>query len=384
MPAEQIKSLSLYVHIPFCVRKCHYCDFYSAPFDESLGDDFIDALLIEWELIRKKYGVEIVPVKTIYFGGGTPSILSLRQWKKIIEKMIKPLPLAPDFEWTIECNPDSFSTDTAKLWLDSGVTRLSLGIQSLDDNELRLLGRIHDSGQARRLLENPLLSRFASVGADLMYGIPGQTPGSLEFTLGEIIDNPIVRHLSAYELTVSEHTVFGQTRRHLPLPPEDALVAMTELILKKTAACGFEHYEISNFCRAGYACRHNETYWRHRPYIGLGPAAHSFMPPKRFSNVISTEEYVDKLRARELPAGFSETLDTSALSREMVVLGLRTRQGVSENDYLLMTGEDFSSAVRAPLLTEFVRRGMMEYAHPFWRLTETGMLFADAVARDLL
>ncbi len=381
---NSIKSLSLYVHVPFCARKCHYCDFYSVPFSESTADDYADALLIEWELLRKKYDLAAAAVETLYFGGGTPSILSLKHWKKIVGKLVRSLRLAPEAEWSIECNPDSFSPDTALFWLDSGVTRLSLGVQSFNDNELRLLGRVHDARQARELIEHPVLSRFKSVGVDLMYGIPSQTPESLEYSLGKVLDNKTIRHLSAYELTVSEQSEFGRRRPQLALPADEAVAAMTELIMVKTAGAGFDHYEISNFSLPGHACRHNEIYWIHKPYIGLGPAAHSYQPPQRFSNVDSIAGYLGRLRRGELPTGFSETLDVASVAREMVFLGLRTKRGICETDFRLVTGEDFAAARRSSVLAGFVGRGMMEHTPPYWRLTDTGMLFADAIARDLL
>ena len=200
---QEIKSLSLYVHVPFCVRKCHYCDFYSEPSVPSAMDDYIDALPVEWALAKKKYRLEDIPVETLYFGGGTPSIFSFSQWLKIVDAFVRGLHLAPQYEWSIECNPDSFSPETASLWLDSGVTRISIGIQSLDDKELRLMGRAHDSRRALDILEHPLLSKFASAGADLMYGVPGQTPESLAASLEAVLAAPGLCHLSAYELIVN-------------------------------------------------------------------------------------------------------------------------------------------------------------------------------------
>jgi oxygen-independent coproporphyrinogen III oxidase len=381
----ELKSLSLYVHVPFCARKCNYCDFYSIPLEASLADEYLDALLIEWELLKKKYSLEGIPIETLYFGGGTPSMLSLGQWKRIMEKFIRPLAFTSSYEWSIECNPDSFSGETALLWLDSGVTRLSIGVQSLIDRELAFMGRVHNAGQALDLLEHPLLLKFNSVGADLMYGIPCQTLDSLTFSLDTTLGAESIRHLSAYELTLNEHTDFGKRRSRglLPLPSEETAAAMTETVKQKTCARGFEQYEVSNFSPPGRHCRHNEAYWRHKPYIGLGPAAHSYLPRQRFSNVGSLDDYTNRLRGRELPTGFCETLDAAALSREMVFLGLRTKQGVNETDFRAMTGMAFASTARLPAIERYVRKGLLEHSPPYWRLIGKGMLFADAVARDL-
>jgi oxygen-independent coproporphyrinogen-3 oxidase len=381
---QELTSFSLYVHVPFCVRKCNYCDFYSEPPGPRAADDFIDALLAEWALAKENYRLEGIPVETLYFGGGTPSILSLRQWKRIIEGLAGKLHFTRDYEWSIECNPDSFSPETASLWLDSGVTRLSIGVQSLVDDELALMGRVHNARQALDLLENPILLKFESIGADLMYGVPGQTAESFAGSLDAVLAASAVSHLSAYELTISQATDFGRRGNRLPFPSDETTTAMTELLLQKTAAASFERYEISNWCRPAHQCRHNEAYWRHKPYLGLGPAAHSYLAPRRFSNVNSLAEYCAALRAGTLPTGFSETIDTAALSREMIFLGLRTAEGVSELDFRSMTGADFSSPSRSDALQAFIKKGMMEYAPPFWRLTDQGMLFADGVARELM
>ena len=366
------------------MKKCNYCDFYSESINESIADDYIGALCVEWTLVKEKYSLENLPVETLYFGGGTPSLLTLRQWKKLIEKLVKQFHFLPDYEWSIECNPDSFSPETASFWLDSGVTRLSIGIQSLDDNELRLLGRIHTMQQAMGLLDNSILKKFASIGADLMYGIPSQTPASLEMTLDKTLAAFPLRHLSVYELTINKHTDFGRRRASLPLPSEETTIAMTETVLEKTHAHGFEQYEISNFSLPGRHCRHNEAYWRHTPYIGLGPAAHSYLPPCRFSNCSSIIDYEKALRAGKLPINFSETIDVAALSRELVFLGLRTKQGVDETKFSSMTGSDFTSEERLPTLEAFATNGMIEHKPPYWSLTTKGMLFADAIARDLM
>jgi oxygen-independent coproporphyrinogen III oxidase len=384
MQAKNMQSLSVYIHVPFCMRKCNYCDFYSELLKQSVADDYIDALCIEWTILKEKYHLENIPVKTLYVGGGTPSLLTLGQWNKLIEKLVKQFHFVPDYEWSIECNPDSFSPETAAFWLDSGVTRLSIGIQSLDDNELRLLGRVHTSGQAIDLLNNPVLLKFASTGADLMYGIPGQTPASLGMSIDKTLSALSLRHLSVYELTINLHSDFGKRRATLPLPSEEATIAMTEIVLEKTHGRGFEQYEISNFSIPGHHCKHNEAYWQHTPYIGLGPAAHSYLPPCRFSNCSSIVDYGKALGAGKLPTNFSETIDAASLSREMVFLGLRTNQGIDETKFRLMTGVDFASTKRLPTLETFVCNGMIEHKPPFWSLTRKGMLFADAIARDLL
>jgi oxygen-independent coproporphyrinogen-3 oxidase len=375
--------LSLYIHIPFCIKKCRYCDFYSERCDAPVIDNFIDSLVREWDLLKNKRRLEGVPIATLFFGGGTPSILSPAQWHTIHDRLIKRLPLSDDCEWSIECNPDSFSVEKAMLWNSIGATRLTFGVQSFDERELRVLGRAHTARRAGEVLGEPILACFPSIGIDLMYGLPGQTLQSLETSLNLAFSHSVVNHLSLYELTVGDRTKFGRHRGLLPLPNEDAIVRMTERIVRSTHEHGFARYEVANFARPGHRCRHNMAYWEHAPYIGLGPSAHSYLPPTRYSNVNNIPRYISLLEHGKLPADFSETIDTETMSREMVFLGLRTVEGINEERFFDTIGLPFCSGARKPLLEKFLRQEYMIYRKPFWALTEQGMLFADAVAREL-
>jgi oxygen-independent coproporphyrinogen-3 oxidase len=375
--------LSLYIHIPFCIRKCRYCDFYSEPSDAAGVDKFIDSLVLEWDLVKNTHRLENVPITTLFFGGGTPSILSPTQWNAIHDRLIKRLSLSDDCEWTIECNPDSFSVEKAKLWNSFGATRLTFGVQSFNESELRTLGRAHDAKRTVIVLNDPVLMNFHSIGIDLMYGLPGQTLKSLETSLNAAFSHSAINHLSIYELTIGDPTTFGRHRGLLPLPSEDAIVRMTECIMRATRKHGFIRYEVSNFARPGHRCKHNMAYWTHAPYVGLGPSAHSYLPPERFSNVKNIHSYGTLLEQGKLPIDFSETIDTEMMSREMVFLGLRTIEGIDEELFYKTIGLPFCSDARKPLLEKFLRREYLIYRKPFWALTERGMLFADAVAREL-
>ena len=376
-------KLSLYVHIPFCAKKCRYCDFYSLSGNERLIDPFIDALVNEWELAQTEYGLFDATVSTLFFGGGTPSLLSIGQWQKINDRLISRLRFAPDYEWSMECNPESFSMEKALVWKESGVNRLSFGVQSLIDRELRVLGRIHNARGAMDVLSSSALSRFASIGVDLMYGLPGQTLGSLKQSLDFVFTHTPADHLSAYELTLSDATALGRRKMLLPLPSDDDIVEMNNLIVARAAQYDFTRYEISNYAKPGKQCRHNQAYWRHEPYLGLGPSAHSYLPPVRFSNVKDLPTYCALLEKGGLPKNFIETIDRETLAREMIFLGLRTSAGIDEEKYLLHTGSVFNSGERTGLLTGFLQQGHMTYCKPFWALTRQGMRFADAVVREL-
>ncbi|MGB7567634.1 MAG: radical SAM family heme chaperone HemW [Chitinivibrionales bacterium] len=376
--------LSLYIHIPFCIKKCRYCDFYSEHGDGRVIDKFIDALAVEWDLAKNEYRLEGVPIATLFFGGVTPSLLSITQWNKIHDRLIRRLSLTDDCEWSIECNPDSFSREKAELWDSFGATRLTFGVQSFNERELRVLGRAHTAARAVEVMSDPVLARFSSIGVDLIYGLPGQTAQSLETSLNTVFSYDVVNHLSLYELAVNDRTMLGRHRRLLPLPDEDTCMEMVELIMSSTREHGFDRYEVSNFARPGHRCRHNMAYWRHAPYIGLGPSAHSYLPPLRFSNVNDTFRYISSLERGKLPIDFSEILDKETLSREMVFLGLRTVEGINEDRFYENVGLPFCSPARKPLLEKFVRQKYMTCRSPLWALTEKGMLFADAIARELL
>lgn len=360
-----------------------YCDFYSIPYGESLADDFISALEKEWSLIRKEVNLENPVIHTLFFGGGTPSILSIKQWETINRSLIKQLNLADDIEWTIECNPESFTAQKAELWHSIGVTRLTFGIQSLNDDELRILGRPHSAEQALRAINSPALRHFNAIGLDLMYGLPSQTTDSFEKTLNAALSAPIVRHLSAYELTICKNTPFGQAK-NLALPDEETVCDMAKMLFRTCREGGFERYEISNFARAGHRCRHNEAYWSHEPYIGLGPAAHSYLHPRRWANVGDVKRYIALTNDGKRPLDFEETIDKDKLVSEMILLRLRTIDGLDEDAFMMKTGEEFYSGGRKKVLDELQQVKFIIAKKSRWALTEEGMLLTDTIVKKLV
>jgi len=374
--------LSLYIHIPFCARKCRYCDFYSRPYDPALADALIEAFEHEWQLVKNRLLPPGTPIATVFFGGGTPSVLSKQQWTRLAA-FINALPRASDCEWTIECNPESFSNEKARQWTDAGVTRLSLGAQSLNDRELRLLGRCHSASQARTVLRSPALDRFASVSVDLMYGLPGQTAGILRSTLEKVLAYSYVNHLSAYELTIHDETPFGRHRRILPLPGEDARAGMAELITGICQAHGLFRYEVSNYARPGHECRHNQAYWAHGPYVGLGPAAHSYLGGKRLANVSDIDDYCARIATENFAREFEEELSPRMLQQEIIFLGLRTTAGIDETRFERMTGEAFASGKRKDVLCEMMRQGLILHESHYWKPTDRGIMVADGMAERL-
>jgi oxygen-independent coproporphyrinogen-3 oxidase len=378
-------SISLYIHIPFCVKKCRYCDFYSVPYQEESASSFVRALVAEWQIVKKELGLDGAEIRTIFIGGGTPTMLTPRHWEFLDKYLFKTLRLPQDVEWSIECNPDSFDEDLARLWLSRGVTRLTFGIQSLEDRELEFLGRPHSAAKALAVLDSPVLSRFKSIGADLMYGLPGQTAASFERTLTAILSRPCVSHLSAYELTVNPHTPIGRHVSIIPFPSEETVLDMSRALYESCEAHSFERYEISNFSRVGHRCRHNEAYWDHSPYIGLGPSAHSFINGRRFANTGDVRHYIASIRQdRRRPIKFTETIDRDNLAAEMIFLRLRTTDGLAEDLFETQTGQTFYGGGRIPVLDELIKENMMTRTDRRWQLTTKGMFVADAIAKKLV
>jgi oxygen-independent coproporphyrinogen-3 oxidase len=376
--------LSLYLHIPFCAEKCRYCDFYSIKTDDLLIEKYYSALPREIDLYRDHPALVGAQVRTVFFGGGTPSVLPAEGLANLCGMVRSRFSLAPDVEWTVECNPESFTREKAAVLHEHGVTRLTFGIQSFNDRELSMLGRIHSSARATEVLHDPILHRFQSIGADIIYGIPGQTVETLDRTISALFAIPVVTHLSAYELTLAQGTPFGRHRSLLPMPGDETMAAMTRHLWKCLADAGFEQYEVSNFAKQGHRCRHNEAYWDHQPYLGLGCAAHSYLHPERWGNIRDVGRYCSMLDAGVLPREFTETLDPQKLAMEMVFLGLRRTNGVNEERFKEKCGIFFENIVDGKKLEYYRQKGLIRHEKPFWRPTPQGMLMADGMARGLM
>jgi oxygen-independent coproporphyrinogen-3 oxidase len=286
-------------------------------------------------------------------------------------------------EWTVECNPDSFSEEKAHAFLDAGVTRLSFGIQSLVDKELRLLGRIHNAQTASQVLQSPILSFFQSINADLMYGIPLQTIDTFTESLITLIKLPNIKHLSLYELTINEDTPFGRHYKKLPLPDDNQIANMSDSCTSICKKHGFEHYEISNYALPSFHSKHNEAYWDHHNYIGLGASAHSYIHPYRWSNISDTSTYIQKINNDSTAINFKEEIDGIKLANELLFLGLRRQIGINEQMFQSHTGKSFYNSNTKEKIDSFVDRGYLIYDSPWWRPTELGMHYADTMARDL-
>ncbi len=380
-----MKELELYLHIPFCIRKCLYCDFLSFPASEKVRGEYLEALKQELFLMSEETGE--YTVSSVFFGGGTPSLLTGDQMKALMDTIRRGYRLAEDGEITMECNPGTATADHLKAYRESGVNRLSIGLQSAQDPELRALGRIHTWGDFQRTFRDAVLAGFENINVDLMSALPGQSPDSYRDTLKKVLAlGPELKHISAYSLILEEGTPFCDLAEQgkLDLPDEEKDRELYELTGKVLGEAGFSRYEISNYARPGYECRHNLGYWIRREYLGFGLGAASLFRGERFSNRSSLEEY---LRKPGMRAGEPEGIAPEEAGSELVILGLRLIRGVSFREFRTLTGREltdvYGEAIRKHenegLLVQIPEDGDIRLA-----LTEKGLDLANYVMADFV
>jgi oxygen-independent coproporphyrinogen-3 oxidase len=371
-------DLGVYVHVPFCERVCPYCDFAveATPLDGSLEDAFVDLLLRELDLAREAFPEELArPLASVYLGGGTPSLLGPRSVERILVALEDAFNVAD--EVTLELNPGHVEIEGVPGFRDAGVTRVSVGVQSLHDHVLKRLGRAHKADDARRGLEACLKAGFPSLSADLIWGAPGQTLEELMADVDWLL-RARVPHVSAYALTIEPGTPFARAKK-LATPDEDTTLRMYKLLRGALRAGGLEQYEISSFSRLRHRSRHNQRYWRRQSVLGLGPSAASLLGDTRFQNLRARPDWAAALQGGELPLlEPPERLDLAEIRRETLWLGLRRLQGVSRAEWLRRFGEPPESAFPAEL-GDLKGLGLVEDRAGHLRLTERGILFADDV-----
>lgn len=342
----------LYIHIPFCRRKCPYCDFYSVADEGALLAGYPDLLRKHLEIAARDGWRG--PFETVFFGGGTPSLLPPSAVTQILESVREGFGLATGAEVSLEANPGTVSLESLAGYRRAGVNRLSLGIQSLQAEHLAALGRIHSAEQARQAVRWARQAGFDNLSCDLMFALPGQNEEGLQAEVSEFLAlEP--DHLSCYGLTVEAQTPFYHMHRAggLDLPDENAYAACFRLLHRCLTAAGYDHYEISNFARPGSACRHNLAYWQRRPYLGIGAGAHSFCGRgwgERSAVANDLAGYAERLSRGEAPGTTLEVFDRRGAMAETLYLGLRTSAGVAEETFRLRFGtgvaEAFPAAVR--------------------------------------
>lgn len=388
--------LELYIHIPFCARKCNYCDFLSFRCLTSEHEAYVGQLIQE---IRAQGPLfQDYRVMSVFIGGGTPSILEPVLIEQIMEAVYQSFPVDPEAEITIEVNPGTLLQRKLPVYRAAGINRLSIGLQSANNEELRILGRIHSFEDFLKSFQNARMAGFSNISVDLMSAIPGQTFDSWKYTLKKVtMLKP--EHISAYSLIVEEGTPFWQLygpqadksslpKGFLPLPDEEDECRIYEFTRKFLKEQGYGRYEISNYARPGFSCRHNIGYWTEVPYLGLGLGASSYVGGCRFSNEADLSAYLelDFSRGREaLEALRGEIHHLSRQERmeEFMFLGLRMTRGISELDFVAQFGVKLES-IYGPVLSRLKARGLMEQEGYWWRLSEWGLDVSNCVLSEFL
>lgn len=372
---------SLYLHIPFCSRKCPYCHFFVIPDEPKSKALFLRALYKEWELCKAAFDNK--HLVSIYFGGGTPTKLTPTEIASVLEKIASNVSLMPDAEITLEANPEDVTLEAMRAYAKAGINRVSLGVQSLVDSELHLLKRQHTAKEALEAIYACHAAGLTNLSIDLMFELPFQTLSSWRQTLKALTPLPI-RHLSLYNLTFEPQTLFFKRRKTLEAalaPPEERLALLQEAI-SHLESLGLKRYEVSAFAHPGFQARHNSGYWLARPFLGLGPSAFSYWDKKRFSNHSHFQRYLDALEQNRLPIAFQEELPYPRNIQELLAIQLRLLSGVH-----LPTFEQQHASL--PIETKqtlhlLASRGHLRHTASTWQLTEEGLLFYDSVAAELI
>lgn len=371
---------SLYIHIPFCRNKCAYCDFYSIAYQPEVGEAYIEALCRQLENYKPSF-------KTIYIGGGTPSILDLRLWQKLLNSLAKVSKGVEEF--TVEANPESLDEAKLKLWFEEGVNRISIGLQSLDDRRLKQLGRIHSAQEALEGIRKVRSAGFNNISIDLIFGLWDQDLESWKRELEEAVKLP-VEHISLYALSYEKNTdLFRKLKQGQLKPLAEQLVAqMYEFSIEYLNRQGFLQYEISNFSKKGYQCKHNLNYWDNNSYQALGASAASYIEGVRQKNVCDVRDYIRRVKRGESVVASCEELLLEARAKETAAVKIRTQAGIDFNWFKAKTGFDFLSLEQG-VLGKLAEEGLIAYqqtngAYRGISLTSKGFLFSDSVSAAFL
>jgi len=362
-------NIGLYIHVPFCVKKCAYCDFYSLS-DLSLMEDYTKAICKSIKATAPI--INDRKVDTLFFGGGTPSLLGIENFKIITDLISNSLDLSSDFEFSVEVNPATVSTDLANTFSSIGVNRVSIGLQSTNDDELRSLSRIHTYNDFLHTYDLIRARVTDNVNIDLMYGLPDQNLSSLESSVSDVLSlNP--SHISVYGLKIEPSTPFGRMGSSLILPDDEIQSIMYHTICDMLHVNGIERYEISNFALKGRECRHNLKYWTREDYIGIGPSAYSLFDGVRYSYVRDINKYiVGSLENGSYLYDEYRALSDDDIYNESIMLGLRLEKGIVP---------DYETLKKADI---YIKSGFMEYDSEYLRFTTNGFLVSNYILSELI
>jgi oxygen-independent coproporphyrinogen-3 oxidase len=370
----------IYVHIPFCRRKCHYCDFYKTV-NTSLTKKFIEAL--KNEIIQRKNYLENESVETIYFGGGTPSVLNEKEVTEILSLLRQHFNISPTAEITLEANPDDLSIKYLNDIYLTGIRRLSIGIQSFQNENLKKMNRRHDANQAIEAVENAAHTGFNDISVDLIYGLPGLTRKQWKADLRQVFELP-VQHLSAYHLTYHEGTPFYTWLKKgtLKALKESESILQFEILIQMAKENGFEHYEISNFAKDQKYSKHNSSYWKGIKYLGLGPSAHSYNGISRSWNVSHIESYIKAVKAG-LAYSSEEILSENNKYNEYILTRMRTIWGISNDEIKSVFGVEKATWVQQNI-EKYITAGLVKQQSDIYTLTEKGWFVSDEIMTNLM
>lgn len=371
--------MGVYIHIPFCIRKCNYCDFFSLPLqDQSYLDKYTQALLNEIKVRRRE--MSAVQLESIYLGGGTPSLLNGQQLKSILQTVANEFTLLPGAEISLEANPATLDKVKLAQMEEAGINRISLGVQSFFDDELALLGRIHNADAVMETIELLHARGWKNFNLDLIYGLPGQSLDKWLQSLKRAVDcSP--SHLSLYLLQLEEQTPMGKdvAGGRLKMLDEDNEWYMFDQAMEYLEGKEFEHYEISNFCRSGYECRHNLRYWQAEEYLGLGAGAVSFINGSRFINEPYLKQYIDTLSSGEQwPVKELEHMLGRELMIDALILGLRLCTGIDLKQFKQRFGVDITSEYKE-IIAYYRNRGLLNIVNGHLKFTKAGYFLSNQV-----
>jgi len=370
--------ISLYLHIPFCLSKCPYCDFASVVYDEKTTTDYVTALCSE---LKNSYSCQ---ADTIYFGGGTPTILELEELDKTMQAIHKNFTLLPNCETSVEANPKTLDKTKVGRLKEMGFNRISLGIQSLNDKELQTLGRIHESKDAIDSFNLLTKGGFENIGLDLIFGIPGQTLKSWKSSLQQAISlSPY--HIATYSLTIEEKTGFYKLVKHgkIKLLSDEKVRRMYLWAINYLSLKGYRQYEISNFSLPGFESKHNLKYWNHQEYLGFGASAHSFYKNKRWGNTKNVKEYTRLIKQKGKAVEFEENLSKEQLMVETIFLGLRKIQGIDLKKFHKDFGVRLED-IKKDKIDYLISTGFLSKQNNFLSLTRKALPVADSIILDLV
>ena len=377
------QPLGLYIHIPYCIHKCGYCDFNSHPIKQDEMDHYIDALVAEMKHYAKTYSNTNI-IRTIFLGGGTPTTLTVYQLERILKECVSEFTVASDAEITIEANPATIDIEQLKSIRQTGYNRISIGVQSFDKAELKLLDRAHGPEEIHSTVDRARKAGFDNLSLDLMFAVPNQSLSSWESNLNKALEkNP--EHLSTYNLTIEQGTAFSklQSNGKLIMPDDDHQLELYKRTIERLTKKGFHHYEISNFARRGKECKHNITYWENKNTLGLGAGASSYMNGTRFKNINLPAHYIRQVKEKKIAVEHSETLEPRQAMGETIMLGLRLLQGISIHQFEKRFQISFINLFRN-IISALKEKELVIIEKDYLRLSQKGLFWADSVILEFI